>query len=511
MTIIYEKICFFVCFALSGYAQNDEDALRFSRTYHLGTARFSAMGGAFTALGGDLTSLAHNPAGVGVYRSGEIAFTSNLNLTSVSSSYMGNKLDDSRYLMGVPNIGGVGVINIGGDDGFVSMNFGVSYNKLNNFSERLAVRGKPVTVDGTYLDYFASVANNSGITITDGRLNFNDFEAKMAYDTYLIDFDTSTNRCLSRFDPFDPNDQTEGRRSSEAWGSIGEFDFSLGGNIAHVLYFGITVGVQTVSYSQNVTDIEEGLGTNISLFEGFTYKREYRMSGKGTNFKAGLIARPFANADFLEGLRLGAAIHTPTFLVMSDRYDASLSSSFVDGSPDPAHLSKGPYEYSIETPLKLMGGVAYTFGDHSSLWRGIVSADCEYVDYTKMKMRNGSDGDDFFTENQDIANSYRNVANLRFGAELSYDNTAVRAGFATYGNPYESNIKKNGSVNFYSLGVGHRTRMFFVDFAYSIAVQKDKSYMYNSELPSGEIDVASGEISYDILQSNLMLTLGLRF
>jgi hypothetical protein len=483
-----------ICLTLFGYAQNDVEALRFSRTYHLGTARFSAMGGAFAALGGDLTTLSYNPAGIGVYRTGEFTFTPNLNITGVSSSYMGNKVDDNRYLMGLSNIGSVGIINTGNDDGLVSINVGAAYNKLNNFSERLAARGTPVDVGGTYLDYFASLAN--------ADVNRTDIEGEMAYKTDLIAFDTTTNRWHSNLDP---NDRTEGRRSSEAWGNIGEFDLSLGGNIAHILYFGVTVGIQTASYSQNVADVEEGLESNISSFKRFTYKRELRMSGTGYNFKAGVIARPFANADFLEGLRLGAAIHTPTFLAMSDQYDASIRASFLGGDPLPANFSNGLYEYNIESPLKLMGGVAYTFGDHSSQWRGVVSADCEYVDYAKMKMRDGSDGYDFFAENQNIANGYRSVANLRFGAEFGYDNTSVRAGFATYANPYKNGVDKNGAVNFYSLGVGYRSDMFFIDFAYALAVQKDKNYMYASN------DVSSSEISYDILQNNLMLTLGLRF
>ncbi|MDR3366846.1 MAG: hypothetical protein LBO71_07770 [Prevotellaceae bacterium] len=482
-----------VCLALLGYAQDDVDALRFSRSYPLGTARFSAMGGAFAALGGDLTTLAYNPAGIGVYRSGELSFTPNLNVTNVSSLYMGNKATDSRYTMGLSNVGGVGVINTG-DGGLVNFNIGASYNKHSNFSERIMVRGNPIAKGDTYMDYFALAANNDP--------NRDDIEAELAYMTDLITFDTTLNRWFSNLKD---NDQTVGRRSSEAWGSIGEFDVSLGGNIEHILYFGVTMGIQSMSYSQNLTDIDEGMSGNSSLFEGFTYKREYRISGMGYNFKAGVIARPFANADFLEGLRLGLAVHTPTFLAMSDRYDALISSSFLDGKPAPQNFSNGLYNYSLQAPFKLMGGVAYTFGDQSSKWRGIVSADFEHVDYSQMKLRSGDDGYDFFVENQNIENGYRNTANLRFGAELGYDNVAVRAGFATYGNPYKSSIGKNSTVNFYSLGAGYRSSMFFIDFAYSLAVQQDKSYMYNSR------EVQSAEISYDILQNNLMVTFGLRF
>lgn len=47
-------------------AQGEVDALRFSREDLYGTARSMAMGGAFGALGGDLTGVNINPAGIAV-------------------------------------------------------------------------------------------------------------------------------------------------------------------------------------------------------------------------------------------------------------------------------------------------------------------------------------------------------------------------------------------------------------------------------------------------------------
>ena len=59
-------------------AQNVDDALRYSNIYYGGTARFMSMGGAFTALGGDISSLSQNPAGLGVFRSSEMTITPQL-------------------------------------------------------------------------------------------------------------------------------------------------------------------------------------------------------------------------------------------------------------------------------------------------------------------------------------------------------------------------------------------------------------------------------------------------
>ena len=56
-------------------AQSAYDAFNYSTQDYYGTARSIAMGNAFTALGGDMGGISINPAGSGVYRYSEIAFT----------------------------------------------------------------------------------------------------------------------------------------------------------------------------------------------------------------------------------------------------------------------------------------------------------------------------------------------------------------------------------------------------------------------------------------------------
>ena len=48
-------------------SQEIPDAIRYSQDNLSGTARFRAMGGAFGALGGDLSSINVNPAGSSVF------------------------------------------------------------------------------------------------------------------------------------------------------------------------------------------------------------------------------------------------------------------------------------------------------------------------------------------------------------------------------------------------------------------------------------------------------------
>jgi hypothetical protein len=78
-------------------AQDLADALRYSEYQVQGTARAGAMGNAFGALGGDYTSVSINPAGLGLYRAGELVFTPAFGQSKVESTYLGNTMTDSKY------------------------------------------------------------------------------------------------------------------------------------------------------------------------------------------------------------------------------------------------------------------------------------------------------------------------------------------------------------------------------------------------------------------------------
>jgi len=78
-------IAAFLC--IMANAQNINDVLRYSKENLQGTARFQAMGGAFGALGGDLSALNVNPAGAAVF---------NNSLLTLSGTYY-NNTNDTRY------------------------------------------------------------------------------------------------------------------------------------------------------------------------------------------------------------------------------------------------------------------------------------------------------------------------------------------------------------------------------------------------------------------------------
>ena len=63
------------CLALAVQAQTSYNAGTVMESQLNGTARFVGMGGAMSALGADISTMSTNPAGIGLYRSSDIAMT----------------------------------------------------------------------------------------------------------------------------------------------------------------------------------------------------------------------------------------------------------------------------------------------------------------------------------------------------------------------------------------------------------------------------------------------------
>ena len=72
----------------TAFSQSQLDAFKYSQTELNGTARYLGMGGAFGALGGDISAMNTNPAGLAIYKSSEVVTTLSLSSASAKTDWL---------------------------------------------------------------------------------------------------------------------------------------------------------------------------------------------------------------------------------------------------------------------------------------------------------------------------------------------------------------------------------------------------------------------------------------
>jgi len=99
---------FLIAFStISISAQDFTDALRYSQTNQLGTARFRALSGAMGALGGDLSAISINPASSSIFNNNQISATLSNTNNKNNSNYFGSNNSESSNAFDLNQVGGV--------------------------------------------------------------------------------------------------------------------------------------------------------------------------------------------------------------------------------------------------------------------------------------------------------------------------------------------------------------------------------------------------------------------
>lgn len=495
-------------------AQYVDNALLFSQQNYGSTARSRAMGNAFGALGGDFGSLSINPAGIGIYQRGEVSTSiSILNQNKTETTYQGNSNQDNNNNLNFKNLGYISVLPAtNASSGLVSLNFGVGFNRLANFNQNSIARAE--NSPHSRMDVFAQ--NTNGINYNDLVTTANNdpysngipWESKLAWENYLIDV-TNGNSGGNQYSTWLlPNETVKQTEIISHEGYINEYIATLGANFNHNLYFGATVGMQDVFYDEAKLYSESGennANTTAGNWGKFDYTNNSRTSGVGYNLKIGAIYRP------IPVLRLGIAVHTPTYFKFKESYSSEMSSTLQGISSDAngTHKEQSPignFQYNFQSPMRAIGSVAYQFAK-----KGIISLDYEYVDYTAMKYKGVSSGDNFGVENGDIKSVYNAVSNVRIGAEYRVNEAvSLRGGMEFLGNPYKTTAygvsQPNTDYKFktYSGGVGYRSGKFSLDMTYSLGDKTNFMYPY-------QIDGTNVEpVKYHSLRSEILMTLAIK-
>ena len=531
--------------AFAGHAQTAYDAFLFSENNYEGTARTVAMGNAFTALGGDLGSISLNPAGSAVAKYSQFSITPSLTFTTNTSKgvspytdgylpYFENEYRNTHTSFSLPNFGITFDWETGRSSGLKNITFGFVSNCSNSWNEDLyaagtnsttsfmgsmaanatanGYRGSELNMDEAY-DYYPwrdVVGYHSGMFSTFGGYD----DQFVGASELIIDHNGNTEIALGG-----PLNQSYGR---QVRGRKNEYIFNLGANISDFLYIGANLGFTAMNYdyaeyfkeaAMDPSDFEIELANGDRMyFDRMKYNYNYYVETSGVYGKFGVILTPGA------GLRLGAAIQTPTATTVREEWSHSGQTEFTDPRYDASASSPyGSDKYSFREPWRANFGLAWTLGQFA-----VISADYEMCDYSTMKFKRErfSDYHDYFEDiNNEIRTIYGKSHMFRFGAELKLGTVAVRGGYGLTQSPEKADVfgeplPKMTTQNA-SFGLGYASKgSFFADAAVRYCFATDEylmpydDYMFDA---NGDLVAFAPEILNTRSAWKVMLTIGWRF
>ncbi|MCR9017448.1 OmpP1/FadL family transporter [Aquiflexum gelatinilyticum] len=435
-----------------------EDALRFSQFRSTGSARIIGLGGAQMSLGGDISNIHTNPAGLGFFRRSEFSFSSAFGTWNTESNYLGQIQDDRTGNFSIPNLSLVisnprqGALNT---NAFKGGSFGISFNRMNYFNSQFGYFSD-VEGDVSIIDFFLQQANG----IPESQIeNFG--LTGLAYQTFLINpiaFDSNGNPINnpSQYDSFvlgfpfqDETVITDGR--------ISQTSISYGANFLNKFFIGGGLGLSSVRYSSRKNYREEFFDEPLL---NSTIDERLTMSGFGANINLGIIFKP------IDQLNLGVNFQSPTWYNFNEQYEARMVNNFDNFFFEDENITLTREEastpitignYNLNTPLRLSGGATIFLGKS-----GFITADIDYLDYSKSRInsRDFNAGAD----NQQIRALFGQTLNYRVGGEFRFDIWRVRGGYGFYGDPFV-NSSFDRRTQQYSGGLGVRLQAMYVDFA----------------------------------------------
>jgi hypothetical protein len=509
-----------LCISSAIFAQTPEDALRYSYYPQNGTARNMAIGGAMGSLGGDINATFVNPAGLGFYKTGEFVLTPGFVLNNNKANFRDVANQNKKNSFGFGTSGWVW----GWGDRYkpkVSNAVSLVVTQTANFNNSIQYKG--LNNYSSFSEQFAEEFAKSGYTI-DQVLNTNSplpYGSAPALYTYLIDTVSSIVNGQRVYQVkgapeyiLDAHQAIRQEMIRTTKGGVTEIALGIAHNYEDKWFFGGTIGLPIISYNSNTNFKESDTSNNINNhFKEFEYTDDFTTKGIGVNAKLGIIYRP------QEYIRLGLAIHTPTFMNLKDTRTTTIHTllenpdgNFKGTSQTFTNNQPGESKYTQTTPFKAVLSASYVFREVSNVkrQRAFITADVEYVNYKGSKFGSNNaeptEGEKAYYKqlNSVVKSEYKGNFNFRVGGELKFNTIMGRLGFAYYTNPYKDVPTKVNKM-LLSGGLGYRNKGMFIDLTYVHNIAKDIDLPYRLE------DRANTYASLKQQRGNVVATLGFKF
>lgn len=563
--------------AIAAGAQTMYDGLNYSQNNYYGTARSIGMGNAMTAVGGDLGSIGINPAGSAVAGYSQFTITPNLTISSMNASYSAypvggadrftNEQNKRLTRFSMPNIGLTFNWKTGNGSGLKAITYGLVVNGTNNFTGKMLAGGRndktsyqsaiAVAADGYDMDFLNGYSIDKDGKRVDRGWDYpyyygDDFQNdpnKGKFAPWNVIANAQAGSIANYGDTDDPSYYWRYKATIEGYSNTGEKDangnyiydiflagplnqaysrnitgskydvlFNVGFNFGDTFFVGANLGVTSLNYNydecykeaaENPSAFEIDFGDKgKTCFSDYRTRYSYTADGSGVFGKIGFLWRP------VDGLRVGAAVQTPTIMEINERWIQDVNLNYTDASFNgSAKTPEGEYSYRLRSPYRLNAGAAFTFAGMA-----LVSADYEMTDYSTMKFMSKDGGwsnDTFSSLNDQIRNCMGVSHMVRIGAEFKpLPEIAVRAGYNFTTTPeyvYEGNSKTklNDRINAFSVGLGYSSNgSFFADIAARMTMLADE---YISPYADYLSDLASPMILNKRDIYNVTATIGWRF
>lgn len=501
--------------SLTASAQDSFDALDLGAKDLAGTARYVSMGGALSALGGDVSVMHVNPAGIGLYKRNDFAV--GVSLVSVDQSV----LYQNKSKLNFDYIGAVFSYDNDGDEPmFINFGIGVKNNRnfFNNIGTTVGGFDKyPLSQtyqianyanDAQYLDdwsgFLADMAalNTTGKDAHPGILDSEENAAKDAEGNPTTKWNGI------------PAQAAEYYRSVHGSNTVWDLNVSL--NLSDRWFIGAGLGFSWLNMTR------ESAYSEVSV-DGYQYMFEnmYETTGYGFDVKLGAIVRPFEDSPF----RIGVNWKSPTSYRLTDRNSSTLFYDMTNIENNKGTYSKysSDYEYDYSDPWSLGVSLGYTIGKNFA-----IGAEYEYQDFSNAKYTSlYSDDEQYFRDmNKGIMAIGKSQHTYKIGAEFKpVDNVSLRLGYNYITSPYELTAVKGLGydsphtetdwVNWKDIqricaGLGFRFNKCYLDVAYQYQMQKGDFYAFNIINDNGEeIYFPPTEIKAN--RSRLHMTFGVKF
>lgn len=440
-------------------AQTVENVLDLTTPQVHGTARFVGLGGAFSALGNDLSAIHYNPAAIGVFRRNQFGLSLGVDVYSTNATYGQEDFEMGSKLL-FENVGFVGRFKPE-TTSKNSLAFGITFTKKADFYQTLSAQN--VNSGGDILaDYW--LQNASGFTdqeLLDNGL----FEEYAAFQTFILDYADTTSNQIGRGN-YTKDGSINQENQITKFGRTNEMALTVGGNYSERFQWGVSLNIPTTNITTRNVFSESGFDQTSDL-SYHTIDREEYFTATGLNLNLGFIVKA------TQWLRLAASYQTPTAYRFANNYSVISNSRFGNGDAyDWEVVSENTGGMTL--PGVFRAGVATIFGKY-----GLISVDYE----TSGPQNTRISGSDFDFDEQSINNLLQRVNTLRAGIELRAKQYFIRGGYMTSTNPLNGNSGYYQYNQAYTTGVGVRNRYFSFDVGFVHSV-------FNRDIPTYPTDPA---------------------